>query len=129
MTILVGFIPTPEGRVALDTAIATAKKENDSLVVVNGSRAPERTDHNRLDPEARDELLDALESSGLTFTVVTPENEDEPSEQILEAARIHEASLIVIGLRRRTPVGKFLMGSNSQRVILEADCPVLSVKP
>ena len=38
------------------------------------------------------------------------------------------AALIVIGLRRRSPVGKLLLGSNSQTLLLHADCPVLAVK-
>ena len=39
-----------------------------------------------------------------------------------------KASLIVIGLRRRTPTGKLLTGSQAQRTLLDANCPVLAVK-
>ena len=52
----------------------------------------------------------------------------EAHEEILAVAAERRADLVVIGLRRRTPVGKLLMGSTAQRVLLEATCPVLAVK-
>ncbi|MDN5653809.1 MAG: universal stress protein, partial [Kocuria sp.] len=48
--------------------------------------------------------------------------------QVLELAEEHDARLIVLATRRRSPVMKLFLGSSAQRVILEADCPVLTVK-
>ena len=39
------------------------------------------------------------------------------------------AILIVVGYRRRSPAGKFLLGSDAQQILLEAPCPVLAVRP
>ena len=46
---------------------------------------------------------------------------------LVRTAERHEADLIVIGLAKRTRVGKALMGSDAQRVLLSAGCPVLSI--
>ena len=50
------------------------------------------------------------------------------SEELVDIADRLRASLIVIGLRRRTPTGKLLTGSQAQRILLDANCPVLAVK-
>jgi len=52
----------------------------------------------------------------------------EPAEDIIAVAQEVSADFIVIGLRRRSPVGKLILGSNAQRILLEAPCPVLAVK-
>lgn len=60
-------------------------------------------------------------------TVTLPENQDE-ADAILDLAVARNASLLVVGIRRRSPVGKFLLGSSAQRLILEAEIPVLTTK-
>jgi nucleotide-binding universal stress UspA family protein len=39
-----------------------------------------------------------------------------------------DADLLIIGLRRRSPVGKLVLGSDTQDAVLGADCPILAVK-
>ena len=53
---------------------------------------------------------------------------DDVAEKILELTDKVSAELLVIGARRRSPVGKFLLGSVTQTLILEANMPVLVVK-
>lgn len=53
---------------------------------------------------------------------------DDVAETILSLAQQADASLLVIGARRRSPVGKALLGSVTQNLILQADIPVLVVK-
>ncbi|RYJ06839.1 MAG: universal stress protein, partial [Actinomycetales bacterium] len=48
---------------------------------------------------------------------------------VIEVAEQVKATLIVVGVKHRSPVGKALLGSVAQRVILDAECPVLAVKP
>ncbi|WP_311380638.1 universal stress protein [Arthrobacter sp. ISL-69] len=48
---------------------------------------------------------------------------------MIDASYEEDVELIVIGVRRRSPVGKLFLGSTAQRVILEAGCPVTAVKP
>ena len=60
--------------------------------------------------------------------MLTSGSEYDPAEQILDTATEVGAELIVLGTRKRTPVGKFLLGSTIQKVILDATAPVLCVK-
>ena len=50
-------------------------------------------------------------------------------ETAIDTFHDFDPDLVVVGVRRRTPVGKMLLGSVAQRVILDARCPVVSVKP
>jgi nucleotide-binding universal stress UspA family protein len=52
----------------------------------------------------------------------------EASDELVDIADRVKASMIVIGLRRRSPTGKLITGSQAQRILLDAHCPVLAVK-
>jgi nucleotide-binding universal stress UspA family protein len=128
MTIVVGYIPTPEGEAALAAAIEEASRRNQTLHVVNVGRPDATSDHRYLhDPEA-DELTGRLEGAGVGYAIQVLVRGKDAADEIVEAAERLDASLIVIGLRRRTPTGKLIFGSQAQRILLDAESPVLAVK-
>jgi nucleotide-binding universal stress UspA family protein len=51
-----------------------------------------------------------------------------PGEDIVEFAKENKADEIIVGVQRRSKVGKLLMGSTAQYIILQATCPVVAVK-
>ncbi|WP_454043630.1 universal stress protein [Cellulosimicrobium sp. Marseille-Q8652] len=126
MTVVVAHLSTPEGREALDTAATEAVRRGTELVVVVGESV--------VSPEAgtvRDDDLrrveDRLQGAGATLRVES--GSADLAEDLVAVAERTSADLIVIGLRRRSPVGKLILGSNAQRILLDAPCPVLAVKP
>ncbi|MPV35514.1 universal stress protein [Georgenia subflava] len=129
MTIVVGYIPTPEGRAALDHAVAAAHKDDVLLVVVNSSRGDATADPHILSADDVGSVDARLRESGVEHLIVQPVRGRSAADEVLAAADEHRADQIVIGLRRRTPVGKLILGSNAQRILLEATCPVVAVKP
>jgi nucleotide-binding universal stress UspA family protein len=114
--IVVGYSSKPEGRAALKRALSEARLRDAALVVVDTSQV-----------ESSD-LADELSASGVTYEIRTPADVQESAEELIRIAETTDADFIVIGLRRRSPVGKLLLGSNAQRVLLDAACPVLAVK-
>jgi nucleotide-binding universal stress UspA family protein len=128
--VVVGYVPKPEGEAAVEHGIAEAKLRGARLIVVNSHRGGREYDDST---SARSESdLSALEAklkeSGLEYDVRQLVRGFEPAEDLVGVAEDSAADLIVIGLRRRTPVGKLILGSNAQRILLDAPCPVLAVK-
>jgi nucleotide-binding universal stress UspA family protein len=128
MTIVVGYVPKPEGRAALTRAVSEAKLRGTNLVVVNSSAAQSLVDESLASRDELDEVRRQLEEAGVKHDVRRLLRGREAAEELIEAAEETGADFIVIGLRRRTPVGKFITGSDAQRILLTAPCPVLAVK-
>lgn len=78
---------------------------------------------------AVEEARERLDSGEVGYDVRHVQRGDDVAEALMNAAETGEASLIVIGLRRRSPLGKLILGSNAQRILLDAPCHVLAVKP
>jgi nucleotide-binding universal stress UspA family protein len=129
-TIVVGYVPKAEGHAALRRAAEEARLRGSRLVVVNshrGGRDFDREDALRSESEL-EEVRAELDRAGVEHEVRQLVRGLDPAEDLLGIVEEVKAELIVIGLRRRSPVGKLILGSNAQRVLLDAACPVLAVK-
>ncbi|PWJ49266.1 Universal stress protein family protein [Quadrisphaera granulorum] len=117
MAVVVGYAGNDEGRAALARAAAEASLRGTSLLVVDTGREPT--------PAA--ELAAALDALDVEHEVVPPGPVRDAAEEVIAAAA--GAELVVIGLRRRSSVGKLILGANATRILLESPCPVITVKP
>jgi nucleotide-binding universal stress UspA family protein len=127
MTIVVAYTPDEHGAAALASAVEEAELRHQPLLVVNVQRSAGRDDHRSATEEQLDHVRRDLGARGVAGEVERVVGFD-VGEEVLAAASRVGASLIVVGVRGRTPVGKLLLGSAGQRIILEATCPVLTVK-
>jgi nucleotide-binding universal stress UspA family protein len=129
-TIVVGYVPSPEGEAALDRAVDEAKLRGSTLLVVNSQRGGRTADYQELalTDEQVQVIHDRLHEAGVEHDVRGLVRGNDPADDLIAIADEASAEMIVIGLRKRTPVGKLIMGSNAQRVLLDANCPVLAVK-
>ena len=128
MTIVVGYTPTPTGRAALMAAAKVADDRQAPLVVVNSSRGDALSDPGFAQQADLDWASTTLEEAGVDFTIRQQVRGREASEEVLEVVNEVSADLCVIGIRRRTSVGKMLLGSNAHRILMDAPCQVLAVK-
>jgi nucleotide-binding universal stress UspA family protein len=129
-TVVVGYVPKPEGEAALTKAIEEAKLRGTKLVVVNSHRGGQDFDAEaaRRAENEMEAVEKKLAAAGIEHDLRQLVRGFEPAEDLISIAEANDAELIVIGLRRRSPVGKLILGSNAQRILLDAHCPVLAVK-
>lgn len=128
MTIVVAYVPRPEGQAALDKGIEIAGRRKEALVVVNTSPGGSKGDPSMADVQDVERVEKLLMASGIDATFkqfVRGKSAIEEIEEMVDSLRV---SLLIIGLRKRTPVGKLFLGSVAQDILLTVACPVLAVK-
>jgi nucleotide-binding universal stress UspA family protein len=130
MTIVVGYVPRAEGRAALRRAAEEARLRSTRLIVINSNRGGTHLDDEDAVEHERElaEVRQRLDAEGVEHEVRQLVRGLDPADDLIAVANETGADFIVIGLRRRTPVGKLILGSNAQRILLEAPCPVMAVK-
>jgi nucleotide-binding universal stress UspA family protein len=127
MTVVVGYLPNELGQAALDAAIAEARLRRQPLVVVNTSKGDALVDPRFASDDALAGVDTRLSGLDIQHEIRQTVGAD-VAEQILDVVSDVDASLLVIGLRHRSAVGKLLMGSVAQRLLMDCPCPVLGVK-
>ena len=115
MSVLVAVPDSPEGIAALAAGIAEADLLATDLVVVNLALTP--LDTSTVPVGTQIKVIDR-----------TGKADRDPVDAVLDEIRAHDVSRMVIGLKRRSPVGKALLGSVSQRLLLDSPVPVVAVK-
>jgi len=97
------------------------------VLVVMEAGGGEATDGERL-PPGQDLILEAHEILGSGLEIHDELALGQPAEEIIRTAKQRRCDLVVIGTRGRSPLTSLLFGSNSQRVIGHAPCPVMVVR-
>lgn len=128
MTIVVAYVTRPEGQAALDKGIEIAKRRNERLIVVNASPDGNTKDSAYVDVPDFERVQSLLEHTGLDVDLKQFVRGKHAVQEIQALVQSTQASLLVIGLRKRTPLGKLILGSVARELLMTVSCPVLAVK-
>ena len=128
MTILVAYVPRPEGQAALDKGLEIAKRRQERLVVVNATPGGRQEDPSRADVADVERVELLLAASGLETEFKQFVRGKDAVTEINEMVQALDVSVLIIGLRKRSAVGKLILGSVAQDILMTVDCPVLAVK-
>lgn len=129
MTVVVGYVPNAQGEAALAAGADEARLRGMRLVVVSGTRGESAVSATVPQTSGLVMSVAALRGSGVECEIRNVEGERDAAAAILSVAAEVQAALVVIALKRRSAVGKLLLGSTAQRVLLDASCPVLTLRP
>jgi nucleotide-binding universal stress UspA family protein len=127
MSIILGYVPNERGEAAYAKALSLAADLHQELIIMNSSGR-----HSHIDPQLAaasdlEALVTRAREAGVNARVESSTGADGP-DALIEASHAADAQMLVIGIRKRSQVGKLLMGSDAQRILLDASCPVLAVK-
>jgi nucleotide-binding universal stress UspA family protein len=130
MSVIVGYMSSDRGRAALDLGLEEARMRDTDLVVLHSLHGAGVDDDEDVVASDRElETIDEmLSKEGINYSIHNFVRGNSPAEDIVQAAKDYDGQLIVIGLRQRTSAGKFLLGSNAHDILMNAPCPVLTIR-
>jgi nucleotide-binding universal stress UspA family protein len=126
MAILACYTNTPEGHAAVDRAHAESRRLNEDLVIIDVDNGGGGTGAGG--PDLRGPGAGAGAGARSVRVVPPSDSVHDSADLVLRTQQELNASLIVLGLRRRSRMGKLILRSHAQRILIEASCPVLAVK-
>ncbi len=130
MQFLVAYDGSNAALNALKTAVSHAKVFQATIVVVTSLYGEHKESRKEIE-EAEMQLKKAEElvnNEGVRCEGHLLIRNMAPGEDILRFAAEHRVNQIFVGIKHRSKVGKLVFGSNARHVILNALCPVVSVR-
>lgn len=129
MTVVLGYVDTAPGNAAFAAALEEAARRGEPLVALNSPHGGALVDKELVGEARRAELEAEAAAAGVPLELRQNAHHDDLAGALAGLADEVDASVVVIGIRRRSPVGKLFLGSDAQRVLLDLDRPILAVKP
>jgi nucleotide-binding universal stress UspA family protein len=129
MSVVVAHQASAIGHLSLQEGAREANRRQTSLAVIHVAEGVDLDVIEAHKAGVNDEIEKVLRDTGLSdlsWTLQVTTGED-VAEAVLDLVD-ESTELLVIGARRRSPVGKLFLGSVTQSIILHADVPVLVVK-
>ena len=130
MNILVGYDGSNAAMDAMKLAKKHAKAFDAKVYVVTSLRGGSDSSDDKISTGEQylDFARDFFENKGISVETHLLVRGMEPGEDIVQFARENNTDEIIIGVRKRSNMGKILFGSTARYVILEASCPVVTIK-
>lgn len=128
MTVAVAYAGGESSRAALRIAVDEARRRQMTLVVINATPGDDYDSPRFTGSDTLADLEQFLRQQGINFVIRQPVAGD-VADGVLEEAERVRAALLVVGLRRRSAVGKVILGSIAQRIVLDSSIPVLAIPP
>ncbi len=123
MTVLVAYNDSPHGEAALRNAVAEAERRGTSLdVLVLTPRSDQSP------PPGLTRLLTEAPTAFAHPRISYRDADVDPADAILDQIDLSRPDVVVLGTRNRSPLGKFLLGTTTQRVLLDSPVPVMVIK-
>lgn len=128
MTILVAYVSRPEGRAALDKAIELSKERQERMLIVNAGPGGQQEDASLVPAFEVEQIEEQIAAQGIQGEFKQFVRGKNAVEEINDLVETGDISILIIGLRKRTAVGKLILGSVAQEILMTVPCPVLCVK-
>ena len=130
MKILVGYDESRVAEAALKLAHKHAKAFEAEVIILNSLEQSPTLKKEDIDKAENklEKIKTTFAADGITCEIKASVSYQSPGEDLVSIAKENDIDEIIIGVRRRSKVGKLMFGSTAQFVILEAPCPVLAVK-
>ena len=131
MNIMVAYDGSVEAKDALKLAQKHLESFGGKIKVVKSVTRKHPLDHRVIraaEEELEQEIRDQLNGNTTVHDTHLVVSSHSAARNIVWFAEIHEVDEIIIGARKRSKLGKLLLGSTTQYVILQAPCPVVTIK-